>query len=126
MTLKRPLLWGASLVVLAVGTLPAFVQTAQLPADSRARLPYVQRKNLDEAGQKIFDVLPGRSADGALGGPLAFAAYNPAVAKALFDAAQPAEVAPGQDHQEGENPGRPLPVLLPFSVDEPVDQEEAK
>jgi len=89
MTLKRPLLWGASLVLLAVGTLPAVVQTAQLPADinadSRARLPYIQRKNLDEASQKIFDVLPGRSADGALGGPLAFAAYNPAVAKALFD-----------------------------------------
>jgi 4-carboxymuconolactone decarboxylase len=89
MTLKRPLLWGTSLVLLAVGTLPAVVQTAQLPADinadSRARLPYIQRKNLDEASQKIFDVLPGRSADGALGGPLAFAAYNPAVAKALFD-----------------------------------------
>jgi 4-carboxymuconolactone decarboxylase len=89
MTLKRPLLWGASLVLLAVGTLPAFVQTAQLPADinadSRARLPYIQRKNLDEPSQQIFDVLPGRNADGALGGPLAFAAYNPAVAKALFD-----------------------------------------
>ena len=52
---------------------------------SNARLPYVQRKNLDEASQKIFDVLPGRTPEGSLGGPLAFAAYNPAVAKALFD-----------------------------------------
>lgn len=88
MTLRRPL-WGIALLVIAGGTLSAFVQSAQLPADinpdSRARLPYVQRKSLDEAGQKIFDVLPGRSADGVLGGPLAFAAYNPAVAKALFD-----------------------------------------
>src|SRR2546423_12072281 len=75
---------------MAMGTLTFFAQsTATLPADikpdSRARLPYVQRKSLDEAGQKIFDVLPGRSPDGVLGGPLAFAAYNPAVAKALFD-----------------------------------------
>jgi 4-carboxymuconolactone decarboxylase len=78
-----------SSVFLALCTL-AFGQTAaQLPPDinpnSRARLPYVERKNLDEAGQKIFDVLPGRTPQGTLGGPLAFAAYNPAVAKALFD-----------------------------------------
>jgi 4-carboxymuconolactone decarboxylase len=30
-------------------------------------------------------VLPGRGQDGVLRGPLAFAAYNPGVAKALFD-----------------------------------------
>jgi 4-carboxymuconolactone decarboxylase len=67
----------------------AIAQTAQLPPDinpvSRARLPYIERKNLDEAGQKIFDVLPGRTQQATLGGPLAFAAYSPAVAKALFD-----------------------------------------
>lgn len=88
MNLKRSTLWGAGLVMAAV-TLAALAQSARLPADinpdSLARLPYLQRKNLDEAGQKIFDVLPGRSRDGVLGGPLAFAAYNPAVAKALFD-----------------------------------------
>ena len=85
----RPLLYNAAILVIAA-TLTAFAQTAAtLPADihpdSRARLPYLQRKNMDEASQKIFDVLPGRSAEGVLGGPLAFAAYNPAVAKALFD-----------------------------------------
>jgi 4-carboxymuconolactone decarboxylase len=69
-----------SVLAQSAGTLPADIQP-----DSRARLPHLQRKNLDEAGQKIFDVLPGRSPDGTLGGPLAFAAYNPAVAKALFD-----------------------------------------
>jgi len=79
-----------TLLLLAALTLLAYAQSAaKLPADinpdSRARLPHLQRKNLDEASQKIFDVLPGRSTDGALGGPLAFAAYNPAVAKALFD-----------------------------------------
>lgn len=63
--------------------------TAALPADldatSLARIPYLQRTELDAAGQEIFDVLPGRSPEGVLGGPLAFAAYNPAAAKALFD-----------------------------------------
>jgi 4-carboxymuconolactone decarboxylase len=90
MRLLRPRFHGTALLLAAVCTVTAFAQTAatKLPADvladSRARLPYVQRTSLDEAGQKIYDVLPGRSATG-LGGPLAFAAYNPAVAKALFD-----------------------------------------
>jgi 4-carboxymuconolactone decarboxylase len=85
MTLHRILLSTVLLALCAI----AIAQTAQLPPDinpdSRARLPYVERKNLDEAGQKIFDVLPGRTQQGTLGGPLAFAAYSPAVAKALFD-----------------------------------------
>src|SRR5262244_3662604 len=90
MTLQRSTLWGAASLIMAAGVLTAFTQSAaRVPSDinpdSMARLPHLQRKNLDEASQKIFDVLPGRSAEGALGGPLAFAAYNPAVAKALFD-----------------------------------------
>src|SRR5215510_12933053 len=56
-----------------------------LDPDSHARLPYLQRKDRGDADQKIFDVLPGRGKDDVLRGPLAFAAYNPAVAKALFD-----------------------------------------
>jgi 4-carboxymuconolactone decarboxylase len=79
---------AAALLLMASGALAA-AQSANLPADhdaeSRARLPYLQRKDLDEASQKIFDVLPGRSPEGVLRGPLAFAAYNPGVAKALFD-----------------------------------------
>jgi 4-carboxymuconolactone decarboxylase len=87
MTLYRAMFWGFTMLM---GTLPCAAQsTTGLPSDinsdSRARLPYLQRKNLDEAGQKIYDVLPGRRPDGSLSGPLAFAAYNPAVAKALFD-----------------------------------------
>ena len=91
MRFHRPRLRGAAILLVAACTITSFAQTAatKLPADinpdSRARLPYLQRKNLDEAGQKIFDVLPGRSPEGVLSGPLAFAAYNPAVAKALFD-----------------------------------------
>ena len=86
MILHRLLLCVSALLLLVAA---AVAQTATLPPDinkdSLARLPYLQRQTLDEAGQKIFDVLPGRSANGTLGGPLAFAAYNPAVAKALFD-----------------------------------------
>jgi 4-carboxymuconolactone decarboxylase len=90
MTIHRPRHWGAACLLLAFGALLASAQSAgQLPADldpdSRARLPYLQRSDLDEEGQKIFDTLPGRSPEGVLGGPLAFAAYNPAVARALFD-----------------------------------------
>jgi 4-carboxymuconolactone decarboxylase len=70
------------LLVLATALVAA--QTDLDPV-SRARLPYLQRTDMNEAGQKIFDVLPGRGQDGVLRGPLAFAAYNPAVAKALFD-----------------------------------------
>ncbi len=86
----RHLYWGASFLLLVSGVLLAAAQsTAKLPADldpdSRARLPYLQRKDLDERGQKIYDTLPGRSPEGVLRGPLAFAAYNPAVAQALFD-----------------------------------------
>ena len=88
MTTRRRLYWTAALV-LTSGELFAAAQSARLPADldpqSRARLPYLQRKDMDENNQKIFDQLPGLSKEGVLSGPLAFAAYNPGVAKALFD-----------------------------------------
>jgi len=70
------------LLVLATAVV---VAQSDLDSGSHARLPFLQRKDMNEADQKIFDVLPGRGQDGVLRGPLAFAAYNPAVAKALFD-----------------------------------------
>jgi 4-carboxymuconolactone decarboxylase len=87
---SRYLRSGAALLVLVSGGLLVSAQsTARLPADldpdSRARLPYLQRGNLNERGQKIYDTLPGRSPEGVLRGPLAFAAYNPAVAHALHE-----------------------------------------
>jgi 4-carboxymuconolactone decarboxylase len=90
MTIHRPLRSCAALLLLTSAALVATAQsTAKLAADldpaSRARLPYLQRKDMDERAQKIYDTLPGRSAEGVLRGPLAFAAYNPAVAQALFD-----------------------------------------
>ena len=87
-TSQHVLRGAAALLLLASGGLVA-AQAVRLPADldpeSRARLPYLQRKDFDEASQKTFDVLPGRGQDGVLRGPLAFAAYNPGAAKALFD-----------------------------------------
>jgi hypothetical protein len=88
MTIHQRLRWSAAFLLLVSGAGRAVAQStlpADLDPDSRARLPYLQRKDMGEAAQKIFDVLPGRSPEGVLSGPLAFAAYNPGVAKALFD-----------------------------------------
>src|SRR5512143_1828028 len=87
--MSMPTRYLSVLVFLAGGALGAAQTLARLPADldpdSRARLPYLQRKDMDEKGQKIYDTLPGRSQEGVLRGPLAFAAYNPAVAHALHE-----------------------------------------
>jgi 4-carboxymuconolactone decarboxylase len=97
MTIHRQKTWIAGLVLLTLATL-AFGQTAApLPADldpvSRARLPYLERKDdVDGKAQRLYDTF--RPADGVLKGPLAFAAYNPAVAVALLDLHN-AAVAPG-------------------------------
>ena len=71
-------------LLLVVATALVAAQT-DLDPDSHARLPYLQRKDMEEKNLEIFDKLPGLGKDGVLKGPLAFAAYNPAVAKALFD-----------------------------------------
>jgi len=80
---------AAALLLLASAGLVAAQSAGTLPADldpdSRARLPYLQQKDFDAANQKIYEVLPGRGKDGVVRGPLAFAAYNPGAAKALFD-----------------------------------------
>jgi 4-carboxymuconolactone decarboxylase len=63
----------------------------ELPADldpqSLARLPYIQRQDTDATSQRLFDIFVrnSNSPTDQLTGPLAFAAYNPAVATALLD-----------------------------------------
>ncbi len=87
----RQLLRAAALLLAAASfAFGAAAQSGGTPAteldsSTGARLPHLQRKDLDEPSQKIFDMLPGRSPSGELGGPLAFAAYNPEVAHALLD-----------------------------------------
>jgi 4-carboxymuconolactone decarboxylase len=72
-------------VLLVLATALVFAGQSDLDPDSHARLPYLQRKDMDEKTLPVFDTLPGLGKDGVLKGPLAFAAYNPGVAKALFD-----------------------------------------
>jgi 4-carboxymuconolactone decarboxylase len=67
------------------------VSAQQLPADldptSRARVPYLQRKDTDESAKRLFDIFVrnSNSPTDELRGPLAFAAYNAPVATALLD-----------------------------------------
>ena len=74
--------------ILLAATVP-FLSYAQakLPADmdpqSRARLPYLKKSEMDAKGQKVADIFPSK--DGTMSGPLAFAAYNSGVAQALLD-----------------------------------------
>lgn len=88
MTISPSARWWAATLIAASASFIAYAQS-KLPADldpqSRARLPYLKKSDMDAKGQKIFDTLPGAGKDDILRGPLAFAAYNPAVAQALFD-----------------------------------------
>src|SRR5580693_10805678 len=86
MTLSSSSRWC---VAMLVAVSPAFIAWAQskIPADldpqSRARLPYLKKSEVDAKGQKLFETFASK--DDTLRGPLAFAAYNPAVAQALLD-----------------------------------------
>ena len=87
MKLRRSSLIAA----VAVACSAAVVSAQQLPADldatSRARLPYLQRKDTDESAKRLFDIFVRNSntPTDELRGPLAFASYNAPVATALLD-----------------------------------------
>jgi 4-carboxymuconolactone decarboxylase len=78
--------WLAAIVPAASAFFIAHAQS-KLPADldpqSRARLPYLKKSDLDAKGQKVLETFASK--DDTLRGPLAFAAYNGAVAQALLD-----------------------------------------
>lgn len=86
MTLRR---FSPRLVVVFLAASAPFIAHAQskLPADldpqSRARLPYLTKSDMDAKGQKLLETFASK--DDTLRGPLAFAAYNPGVAQALLD-----------------------------------------
>ena len=69
---------SASLLMYAQSKLPA-----DLDPQSRARLPYLKKSEMDAKGQKLFDFFASK--DGTLTGPLAFASYNSGVGQALLD-----------------------------------------
>jgi 4-carboxymuconolactone decarboxylase len=89
MMLARRLSQTVSTLMLAgiVTTVVAQSMPADLDPQSLARLPYLQRQDTDETAKRLFDIFvrgSNRPTD-QLKGPLAFAAYNPAVATALLD-----------------------------------------
>jgi len=88
MILSTSTRWSLAILLAASASFLAYAQS-KIPADldpqSRARLPYLKKSDMDAKGQKVFDTLPGAGKDDILRGPLAFAAYNPAVAQALHD-----------------------------------------
>jgi len=78
-------LWSAlGLIAFAIPSL-AQQLPADLNAESGARLPYPTRADLGEAGQRVADIFARGGPATPVTGPLAFAAYNPAVASALLD-----------------------------------------
>jgi 4-carboxymuconolactone decarboxylase len=76
----------AVLLIAGSAAVIAYAQ-AKLPADidpqSRARLPYLTQAEVDEKATPIYNIF--KTKDGKLNGPLAFAAYNGGVGKALLD-----------------------------------------
>ncbi|MEO8099029.1 MAG: carboxymuconolactone decarboxylase family protein [Acidobacteriota bacterium] len=86
MTLSPSSQKWAVILVAASASLIAYAQS-KLPTDldpqSRARLPYLKKSELDEKGQKMLTTFGSK--DGNLSGPLAFAAYNIGVAQSLLD-----------------------------------------
>ena len=88
MSLRCSSLAAAAVSLLAgVGIAAAQSLPSDLDASSRARLPYVQRKDTDESAKRLFDIFVrnSNSPTDQLAGPLAFAAYNVPVANALLD-----------------------------------------
>jgi 4-carboxymuconolactone decarboxylase len=88
MKLRYLSLAGAAVCLLA-GATAACAQSlpSDLDAKSRARVPYLQRKDTDESAKRLFDIFVRNSntPTDTLGGPLAFSAYNVPVAIALLD-----------------------------------------
>lgn len=74
--------------------MPAPLSAADIPSDiqtdSLARLPQVQRQNLDASGRDAFDtyVSPGTGYETGLRGPIGMWMHSPELAKAMFDVRQ--------------------------------------
>jgi 4-carboxymuconolactone decarboxylase len=86
MTLSR---FSSRCAVVFLAASAPFIANAQsklpsdLDAESRARLPYLKKADMDAKGQKLLETFASK--DDTLRGPLAFAAYNPGVGQALLD-----------------------------------------
>ena len=86
MTLSRSLHCWSAILLAASASFLAYAQSkppADLDPQSHARVPYLKKSDIDAKSQQALAPFIGK--DDTLRGPLAFAAYNPAVAQALLD-----------------------------------------
>jgi len=69
--------------------------------DSRARLPEVQREDLDAIGQAAFDtyVRPGTGYETGLRGPIGMWMHSPVLAEAMFDVRQRVRYGSAKDQR---------------------------
>lgn len=86
-------------------TMPGTMTESDLPEDiyedSLARLPEVQRAELDEAGKRAFDtyVSPGTGYETGLRGPIGMWMHSPELAEATFDLRQRVRYGTSKDQR---------------------------
>ena len=86
-------------------TMPAVLSADDIPSDileqSLARLPQVQRRELDATGRDAFDtyVSPGTGYETGLRGPIGMWMHSPELAKAMFDVRQRVRYGSGKDQR---------------------------
>ena len=86
-------------------TMPSALSADDIPGDileqSLARLPQVQRRELDATGRDAFDtyVSPGTGYETGLRGPIGMWMHSPELAKAMFDVRQRVRYGSGKDQR---------------------------
>jgi 4-carboxymuconolactone decarboxylase len=86
-------------------TMPGIMEASDIPddiyQDSLARLPKVQRADLDEAGKRAFDtyVRPGTGYETGLRGPIGMWMHSPELAEATFDLRQRVRYGTAKDQR---------------------------
>ncbi len=125
--------FSASVIAAEPGfVMPPPLSAAELPADifmdSLARLPQVQRENLDSAGRTTFDtyVSPGTGYETGLRGPIGMWMNSPELAEALFDVRQRVRYGSDRDQRLTElaiiSTAREINNQYEYSAHEPLAQ----
>ena len=111
-------------------TMPAALSADELPGDileqSLARLPQVQRAELDAAGRDAFDtyVSPGTGYETGLRGPIGMWMHSPELAKAMFGVGPRVPYGPAKDQRPPEltiiSTAREINNQYEYSAHEPL------
>lgn len=111
---------------------PDPMSAEEMPRDidpvSLARLPQVQREDLDEAGREAFDtyVSPGTGYETGLRGPVGMWMHSPTLAQAIFDVRQRVRYGSGKDQRLTEliilSTARGISNQYEWSAHEPLAQ----